>query len=368
MQKTDYDVQYCIIGAGIAGLSLADVLSEQNTDVAVVEKDTIASGASGTPGGLVNPATGRRATKAWRAEDCYKAIRKNLEKVQRHAEKPFFRNNGVLRPAVTEKMARKMRKQLDKTSWPDGWCTWLDEDKIREKHPGIKCVEGGLWLPIGLTVHVGRYLQALADHLTSRDVPVLTGNVPEILMTNGGWTITCGSVTVKAEQLIFATGYETTSISWWNDLPLHPVKGQVACFTADKDLLSFEHSLSSLGYIARLDDSLEFIQGSTYEHDFEHTDPDESGEEYLRNRLRRTLPELADKARLKYQWAGVRASTPNRKPILGRHREIDSLHVFTGLGSKGLLYGKFLAEHYADHLLDGTPIYKAISIDRIYEN
>lgn len=365
MAAGEYKVQYCIIGAGIAGLSLADTLRDRGRSVAVVEKRGIASGASGTQGGLVNPATGYRGTKAWKAEACYQAVLKNLEKIQRHSESRFFRQNGVLRPALTDKMARVMRKQFDKTPWQEGWCRWLSPEEIKERHPGINCVGGGLWVPVGMTVDVAEYLHTLAHYLTSRDVPILTGATPAIQHASH-WNIQAGSAGVTAEHLVFATGYETASHSYWKNLPLHPVKGQVACFEADEELLSFPHSVSSLGYIARSGKPNRFVQGSTYEHHFGHTAPDEYGAEYLRNRLRRTLPQLAEKARLISQWSGVRASTPNKKPVLGRHKDIPNLHVFTGLGSKGLLYGKYLAEHYADHLLEGVPVYKSVSVERFY--
>jgi glycine/D-amino acid oxidase-like deaminating enzyme len=58
-------------------------------------------------------------------------------------------------------------------------------------------------------------------------------------------------------------------------------------------------------------------------------------------------------------------STPDKKPILGQHPELKKLHVFTGLGSKGLLYSKFLAEHYVEHLTEGTPLFQEINIDRL---
>lgn len=94
---------FCILGAGIAGLSLADVLAERAYSVIVLEKDDIASGASGTPGGLVNPATGRKGKKTWKAEPCYTTIHQNLEKVQKFSFHSFFRKNGLLRPALTPK-------------------------------------------------------------------------------------------------------------------------------------------------------------------------------------------------------------------------------------------------------------------------
>lgn len=364
MASSGFD--YLILGAGIAGLSLADSLQEQGCSVCVIEKKNIASGASGTPLGMINPATGRRATKTWKAEKCYSAILESLKKASSYSDRTFYRVNGVLRPALTAKIARKMRKQFRKTSWPDGWCRWLSENEIKEKHPGITCVDGGLWIPIGATVDVAGYLEATAEYLADREIPIITeADEYELRQGNDSWEIDLPGRSVRSERLVFATGYKTIKHPWWKDLPLHPIKGQIAVFKPEKEL-AFRHSISSLGYIARLKAS-EFAQGSTYEHEFDSLDPDEYGEEYLRNRLKRTLPDLEKRSVLIDQWAGVRISTPNRKPVLGRHKTIDNLYIFTALGSKGLMYGKFLADHFTGHLLQGKPLFESVSIERFYK-
>jgi glycine/D-amino acid oxidase-like deaminating enzyme len=359
----NHQTDFCILGAGLAGLSLADALGDQDFSVLVIDKNSIASGASGTPGGLVNPATGRRAKKSWKAEQCYEAIAANLEKVQNTTNDSFFINNGLLRPALLEKMARKMKDQHESTTWPDGWCQWKSEGEIKEIHPGINCVNGGLWLPIGLTVDVGKYITAYSKYLKERGTPVLLNSAPQSISNGRNWRIELTNSTVRAQHLVFATGHYITESQYWDWLPVNLIKGQVAKFKS-ASALSFTHSISSLGYIARLGDQNTFVQGSTYEHDFEHLEPDEGGESYLRKRMRRTLPRLEKKSAVIDQWAGVRTSTPNYKPILGKHPNHKNLHVFTGLGSKGLLYGKFLAEHYADHLVNKANLYPEINISR----
>lgn len=357
---------FCILGAGIAGLSLADSLQECGLSVCVIEKDHIGSGASGTPGGLVNPATGRRATKSWKAEACFKAVSENLAKTASYSDKTFFAGNGVLRPAITGKMAAKMWDRFRETTWPDGWCRWMPEQEIKELHPGITCIEGGLWLPVGITVDVAKYLQALAAYLKDNSVEIYTGRQPHPTEVDTHWEIKLSGQTLWAEQLIYATGYATLSMDYWSELPFNPIKGQVARFRVDDPALRFDHSISSLGYIANLGSDNTFIQGSTYEHDFKNLKPDKFGEEYLRKRLRRTLPELEKQSKIIDQWAGVRVSTPNRKPILGRHKEIKNLHLFTGLGSKGLMYGKYLADHYTDHLINESALFEEVNIERFY--
>lgn len=360
----NHQADFCILGAGIAGLSLADALGGHDFSTIVLEKNSIASGASGTPGGLVNPATGRRAKKSWKAEKCYRAIAANLDKIQASCDEPFYQNNGLLRPALLEKMARKMRDQYESTIWPDGWCQWKSKDEIQEIHPGINCVDGGLWLPIGLTVDVSKYMQAYADYLQDQGTKILENAAPKYIQHEKSWEITLGSSTVRAKHLVFATGHYTATSPYWDWLPINLIKGQVAKFKIEDRSLSFDHSISSLGYIARLADDDTFIQGSTYEHDFEDLNTNSEGEVYLRKRMHRTLPQLEEQCTVVEQWAGVRTSTPNYKPILGQHPVHENLHLFSGLGSKGLMYGKFLAEHYANHLTGGTALYPEINIDR----
>jgi glycine/D-amino acid oxidase-like deaminating enzyme len=355
---------FCILGAGLAGLSLADALSNHDFSTTVVDKSSIAAGASGTPGGLVNPATGRRAKKTWKAEQCYEAISANLAKVQSFAEESFYANNGLLRPALMEKMARKMKEQYEQTSWPNGWCDWKIEEEIKQIHPGITCVDGGLWLPIGLSVDVGKYLHAYSKYLKSIGTTFFLNQDPVYINPDDYQKIELSNTTVEAKHLVFATGHAMATSPYWDWIPVNLIKGQVATFKTSEDSLSFDHSISSLGYMARLGNPKTLVQGSTYEHDFEHLNPDKQGEEYLRKRLRRTLPELEEKVTTISQWAGVRTSTPNYKAILGRHPVHKNMHLFGGLGSKGLLFGKFLADHYADHLRNGQMLYPEIDIAR----
>lgn len=354
---------YAILGAGLAGLSLADALSSEGLSAVVLDTASPGSGASGTPGALVNLATGRRGTRVWRSEACYRALLGSIQKAAAHAPDPFHVHRGVLRPALSEKMASKMRRQYRKTDWNPSRCRWLDCSEIQRRHPGIRCVGGGLWIPAGMAVDAGAYLAALAAALRENGVRIVEEADYELSAGEGRWRIRNGNGSLECRRIVFATGYAMTSHPLWDFLPLNPVKGQVAQFECDRDV-DFHHSVSSLGYIARLGDPRRFVMGSTYEHDFAHREPDEQGEVYLRKRLRRTLPELESRSRLVKGWAGVRVTTPDRKPVLGAHPRREGLYCFTGLGSKGMLYSRYLAGCLAARIEKGEPLPQAVDIRR----
>lgn len=351
------------MGAGLAGISLADALLRNGVSVCVIDVGEIASGASGTPLGLVNPATGRYGTKTWLAEECYHSIYSSLKETQAQTPAIFFRKSGVLRPALDEKIASKMKENYKSTNWPENWCQWLDEKEMYEVNKELSCVDGGIWLPVGLTVNISAYLKNKARILMQHEAKFITNAEYEITNKKHGFEISLSDGSkIQSANIIYTAGFDSIKNKYWDFLPLIAVKGQMATFKKTSPL-EFDYAISALGYIASLSES-EFVIGSTYEHNFEHRNPDKNGLEYLTKRMSRVYPSLIEASTLTGQWAGVRASTPNRKPILGQHPENKNLFIFTGLGSKGLLYSAYLSEIMGNYLIDSAEVPDEISIER----
>lgn len=354
---------FCVFGAGLAGISVAQKLLDKGASVYLIDINQIASGASGTPLGLVNPATGRFGTKTWRAEECFEAISSGLEYIQSKTPVQFYKNTGILRPAQDAKMASRMKENTIEQHWPDGWCQWLDKSDVHSINPDLNCVDGGMWLPEGLTVNVEVYLKTKVEYLKKKGLKVSENTGYTIQKERNRFKIKLDEKLLGADSVIYATGNETKEIEDWKFLPVHSIKGQLAIFKSPK-AADFDYSISALGYIASISKSL-FIAGSTYEHKFDHKTPDKEGLEYLIKRLGKVYPALFKDAELVNQWAGVRASSPNRKPFVGQHPEIGNMYVFAGLGSKGLLYSEYLGTKLADFITQSAPIPKEVSLDRI---
>ncbi|MBO6524135.1 MAG: FAD-binding oxidoreductase [Balneolaceae bacterium] len=355
---------FCILGAGLAGISLAYELSKEDVSVCLVDPAGVAAGASGTPLGLVNPATGRFASKSWEAELCYAKILANLELIQDTSPVQFYKQTGVLRPAMDKKIASRMHENFRLQDWPEGWIEWKDEYKLTSFHPGINCVDGGVWLPIGLTVDITTYLKSFAHYLSMQSIHQVYDKSYSLEKRTDFWELKFTSInSIKAKHVVFATGASTIQSEFWRGLPIHPVKGQLAVLEPESPL-NFGHAISARGYIASLH-STQFAVGSTYEHSFETEHTDQQGLDYLLDRFRKVLPDLHDNSKVVHQWAGIRASTPNRMPILGKHPSHQTMSVFAGLGSKGTLYSAYLAECMKDLLLKNIDVAKEVSINRL---
>jgi len=364
------NIDYCIFGAGLAGLSLAKELSEAESglNILIVDPYGIGGGASGTPIGLLNPATGRYATKSWKAEEAVTTIKKNLKNVAKYSTETFYTSTGVIRPALDARIAQRMQENVISNNWPKGWCSWMEESEIKTKFPNLTCKNGGVWVNVGATVAIPTYLHALAKSLEANGVKVVTKTNYELnreihSQNDVNWSLT----TVSQEKyliknLVVTAGIKTKQFDFWKNLPLHPVKGQVSVYEC-VDEFPYKSAVSALGYFASIDKKT-FVAGSTYEHNFNHEETDDKGYKYIHDRLLRVIPHLKDKIKLIHQWSGVRASTPDRMPIVGNHSTIPNCLVFTGLGSKGLLYSSLIAKMLTNHLLYEAQIPVEISISR----
>ncbi|MCG8373594.1 MAG: FAD-binding oxidoreductase, partial [Balneolales bacterium] len=248
----DKHYDFCIRGAGLAGISLALELSKTNASICVTDPNGVAGGASGTPIGLANPATGRFASKSWEAELCLAALQNNLKFIQEKTPVRFYEASGILRPATDKKIARRMRENFESTYWPNNSIEWMQETEIKAFHPGIQCIGGGVWVKSGLTVDIPTYLNSSADWLKANGVNFSFEKNPAV---TASITVTTSGVWSKNSEI-------------WSSLPLIPVKGQTLLMQSPNPL-SFNHAVSALGYIGSLS-SNRFVVGSTYEHEFEH--------------------------------------------------------------------------------------------------
>ncbi len=363
MEKT---ADVVVIGAGLAGLSLAASLADHGVKTLIIERSGLASGASGVPIGLVNPAAAKQANLSWNAPSCISAVGQLLERAQNHSEMPFFTKGGVLRPSVDDATLEAFRSSLSRHSYPPGWGRWMDSDELDAFHPDLNHAGGGLWISEGYTVDVPAYLSALASMLAKVGASVHTNTdvaSKKWLNDEKVWGISLkNGADVRAKHIVTATGSAISDDPDWSWLPVHKIKGQMASYRSSVEL-KWRYSVAGRGYIAHLN-GFDWVIGSTFEHRFDHLEPDSDGLLFLERKVDSLLPDIRRNSRLTQQWAGVRLGTPNRMPIIGNHPALPRQWVFTGLGSKGLLYSAYLGDLLADSMMNGSNIPAEVSASR----
>ncbi|MCH8525100.1 MAG: FAD-binding oxidoreductase [Balneolales bacterium] len=163
-------------------------------------------------------------------------------------------------------------------------------------------------------------------------------------------------------HIIVAAGSATLDFPEFEGVPLHRVKGQTATFEADHDL-PWDTAISAMGYILR-EGKRGIIAGSTYEHNQNNTIPTEQAYQQIIHKLFSIVPELSGRIVKTGQWAGIRVTTPNKLPVIGAPAAHPGFHMYTALGSKGLLFSEHVAGILAGHILHDIPLPHDLDVNR----
>ena len=361
------DFYAAVFGAGLSGLSIANALTKKGKAVLLIDP-YVSENAPGAPAGLVNPATGRHARLSWRSRECFDALNPHVDELNEFSEVgPLISRSGVIRPAINEKLVVNFKESLEKYDWPEEWISWIESDEVKELNPEIAPNFGALHLSCGFTVFADRYLNTYRKYLRVKGCVCKYQKAeyrsePEnnrfIIDLNGNESYT-------AEHVIVAAGFNAPLFSDWEYLPLHRVKGQIVRFEADHDL-DWEHAVSSMGYALRRG-KRDIVVGSTYEHKFDGFETTDDAYRQIAEKLANMFPNVAKRARKVDQVAGIRITTPNKLPVIGRHKEIENLCIYTAMGSKGLLFSEYCGSLLADHLTYNKAIPEELDTARFHE-
>jgi glycine oxidase len=361
MAGSDFDV--IVLGGGISALSLAVELQKAGRRILVVNKPG-GIGASGLPGGLANPAHGQQARLGWQAEECLNCLLElPLPEAGPGSPAPL-RQNGILRPATSHGQAEVFRQAAERHNSPDGWMEWLDPAESAERFPLAASPCGSLWLPRGITMHIPSLLDGLKTQLIGSGTEFLEADEISVVEGSDKHTVIAGNLEARAPVVAFAAGAGITDYPRWSALKLNLVKGQVV--EASLGRPGPDHSVASSGYSA-FTGGVTVVTGSTYEHDFTTLAPDDAAGRRMLKRLGSHCPGLADRITETRNWAGVRVTTPDRRPWVGMHWETPGFYCITGMGSRGLLVAPLVARYLASHITEAKPLPGELDIQRLYK-
>jgi tRNA 5-methylaminomethyl-2-thiouridine biosynthesis bifunctional protein len=159
----------------------------------------------------------------------------------------------------------------------------------------------------------------------------------------------------EAELVVLAAGFDSTGLTTTlANLPLQAVRGQVAsgAVTDASAMPPFPvngHGSFIPTYTAD-DGKPRWLMGATFERDNPHADIKDEDRQEIFGRLQQLLPHTAEVLKASFDesqaWAGVRAVSPDRLPIVGPLDDValPGVCVCTALGSRGLSFAVLCGE------------------------
>ncbi|AHM62566.1 FAD dependent oxidoreductase [Flammeovirgaceae bacterium 311] len=345
-------VDALLIGQGLAGTLLSYNLLKQGFSVLVMDQPRLTA-SSRVAAGLYNPITGRQMVKTWWADRLFPLIPEAYGELEQLCQDQFLHQMPIYRPFFS------IAEQND---WFGRWSDAAFAPYIEQVHttpaftPWVKNPFGGLQLKQTGWIDIPRLLEGWKAYLLARESfrpDIFQEDVLEI----GGEGVKYQDV--EARWVIYCNGTAQLQSSYWQWLPLRPVKGDVLLLEADAPL----NIIPNRGVFMVPAGAGRFRAGSTYNHQDLHLRPDPKA----RQEIEEKLADLVDMPwKVLEQQVGIRPATKDRRPMLGPHPEHKFMYVFNGLGTKGVSLAPYCAEMLTQHLKNGSDLATEICIERFY--
>ncbi|HEU0137575.1 MAG TPA: FAD-dependent oxidoreductase [Flavobacterium sp.] len=331
---------YIIVGSGLAGIALAETAIERGKSVIVFDNNSQSS--SRVAAGLFNPVILKRFSKLMNAQRQLDDLEAFYEILENRLKIKIYHRQPILRKFYSVEEQNDWFQACDKPGLAD----FLSPILIQHEYPGIDAPHGyGEVLQTGYVdtaTLMDRYQKYLTDlHMYNNE----KFNYSELDI--------CENVKYKdvtARHIIFAEGYGIHQNPYFNYLPLDGTKGELFIIKAPN--LRLDVIINSAIFILPLGDNL-FKVGATYHWTDKTNTPTQEGHAELLSKIEEVI--TCDFEILEHQ-AGVRPTVKDRKPIIGTHPEFNHIHVFNGLGTRGVMLGPYMAKELFNHIEQGAPL------------
>ena len=342
-------VDYIIVGQGLAGTLLAHDLLEKGHSVYIIDKPMVAS-ASKVAAGLINPVGMKRCIPSWKADVFLPFAFKRYQSLEKKLQTSFFTQMPIYR--LFANTANRKEWQIKYSN--EGMDQYITDFEDATSQSFLKDKDGGA------TVSPAAFLDTVAFLRSSRDYFLQQKClVEELFNFEKLIPSSCTYNSIRARNIVFCEGFRAIYNPYFKHLPFSPTKGELLTILIP-DVEKMQKILSKGIFIIPLGNHL-YKVGATYHHQQWDDIVTEEGKEYLKQKINRILK--VDYSIIS-EKAGVRPTTKDRKPLFGVHNTYQKLAVFNGLGSRGALQGPYLSAQFCGFL---TNTEKAIkNIDNQY--
>jgi glycine/D-amino acid oxidase-like deaminating enzyme len=166
---------------------------------------------------------------------------------------------------------------------------------------------------------------------------------------------------ITAGNIVFCEGHLVRTNPFFSWLPMKPAKGEILTIAA-KDIQIKDEIFNKNGFLMDTGNG-QFRVGATYEWSCLDDTITESGLAELKQKLDNMIS--CGYTVLK-QEAGVRPSSSDRRPLLGNHPVHERVHIFNGLGTKGVMLAPYLAGKFVLCFHKNTGLHPEVDIKRFY--
>ena len=380
--ETQAKPKHCIVlGAGLAGCSVARKLAEEGCKVTLVERSSMSSGGSIQPQGIIYTRPSHRhgnlADFALTAYD-FSIDQHHQMFIGEHLKTGIDGELTGYLQLADEPLLQRLAKVFDDDDSPLRVVTADEASEIA----GIHLNKGAIHYPDSGWLHPAGVCRELLRH---DGITLIegAGNVRLINTQSGAWSAVTldGKSLAIADTAVITTAWEVVKDKRLEWLPLQPIRGQTTLVESRGDLTKLNCAVCHEGYTPPAKLGKHCI-GATY--GLNDTSTEERAADHQANikQLVNNIPSVGDALSSQHVTgvASIRCATSDYLPIAGpvpnkpvfedtfaglkhdKKRLIDAtqptisgLWILTGLGSRGLTSAPLLAELLVSQMMQKPP-------------
>jgi len=168
----------------------------------------------------------------------------------------------------------------------------------------------GLYIPLSGWINSPELCQFLVNR---EGISLVTNSSVNHLVFDKRWIVN----NLEAEVLILANGYKINSFKETEHLPVKPIRGQMTAILSTEQSARLKLPLCGDGHVLPSLNGMHQL-GATYELKTAESQIKSHDDQINLAKLRQLVPEILWSEEVKNHWAGVRASTPDYLPLVGK--------------------------------------------------
>jgi hypothetical protein len=344
---------FIIVGRGLAAFTLSHTFLEQGISFRIIGNDSLST-CSRVAAGIWNPIVFKRLTKSWLVDELIPCLNSFYSECEIRLNTKLLTQRPILKPYGEEQ---------EKTFWlkkaKSDLSNFLEDniyESISKELSACKIPRGyGRVLNSG-NLDMVRFLDASTEFFKDKITDEIFDHTALQIQEDFVIYKNC-----QAKHIIFCEGFLVKNNPYFNWIPLKPAKGEV--FTAAIPELHFSNTIfNKNGFLMDLSPGV-FKAGATYAWDDLSQEPTEEAKRELTEKLRQMI---SCDFEIKKHEAGIRPSSGDRRPIIGTHPKYSRLHVFNGLGTKGVMLAPYFAKKFVNFCLQKEALHSEVNLTRFY--